>query len=147
MRLEQNTIKVSTIYHWFMSLWTYSDLRPDWAVRRQVNRRILGGRPDRSFGEWYQRFWEPEGVSREVADFIYRHIPRYSGLRFAQVLPSDRLCEDLKLPLVCWFDWELSLYEDLQQKLGIDLGEDYFDVTQFATVADLVGFVNQKFAQ
>jgi hypothetical protein len=136
---------VKRIFNWFMSLMSYTDLRPDMGLRRQINRQVLADRPQRSLSEWYRLFWEPQGVSREVADFVYGAIANYAGLKVAQVLPSDRLCEDLKLPLICWFDWELNLCEEFSHKLGVEL-EDYFDVTRFSTVADLVQFFDRQFA-
>jgi hypothetical protein len=136
---------VKRIFNWFSSLLSYADLRPDMGLRRQINRQVLADRPQRSLSEWYRLFWEPQGVSREVADFVYGAIANYAGLKVAQVLPSDRLYEDLKLPLICWFDWELNLCEEFSHKLGVEL-EEYFDVTRFATVADLVQFFDQQFA-
>lgn len=131
------------LYNGFMALRSYGELRPDLALRRRINRQVLASRPVRNWNEWYQKFWEPRGISREVATFIYRGLRKYSGLQAAQVLPSDRLTEDLKLPLICWFDWELSLCEDFQREFGCEL-EDYLDLTQFQTVADLMGFFNQQ---
>ncbi len=135
-------LKFSRFYNWFLALRSYNDLRPDLAMRRRVNRQILADRPAHTGNEWYRKFWAPRGVSREVANFIYQSLAQYSGLQWAKVLPTDRLCEDLKLPLICWFDWELSLCEDFHQEFGLEL-EDYLDVTQLNTVADLMGFFNQ----
>lgn len=135
-------LKFSRFHNWFLALRSYSDLRPDLAMRRRINRQILADRPAHTGSEWYRKFWAPRGVSREVATFIYRSLAQYSGLQWAKVLPTDRLCEDLKLPLICWFDWELSLCEDFYQEFGLEL-DDYLDVTQLNTVADLMGFFNQ----
>jgi hypothetical protein len=135
---------VKRMFNWFMSSTSYADLRPDMGLRRQINRQVLADRPQRSLSEWYRLFWEPRGVSREVVEFVYSAIANYAGLKVAQVLPSDRLCEDLKLPLICWFDWELNLVEEFSDQLGVEL-DDYFDVTRFATVADLVQFFDRQF--
>ncbi|MBE9030887.1 hypothetical protein IQ266_14215 [filamentous cyanobacterium LEGE 11480] len=138
-------LTLSRLYNWFLALWSYNDLRPDLALRRRINRQVLAARPAHKVSEWYQKFWASRGVSREVATFIYQSLAKYSGLQFAKVLPSDRLCEDLKLPLICWFDWEMSLCEDFYEEFGFEL-DDYLDVTQLKTVADLMGFFNQQVA-
>jgi hypothetical protein len=135
----------SRLYNWFLALRSYNDLRPDMGLRRQVNRQVLATRPAHSGQEWYQKFWAPQGISSEVATFLYQALAKYSGLQLAKVQPSDRLCEDLKLPLICWFDWELAICEDFHQEFGFDL-EDYFDLSQLKTVADLMGFFNQQVA-
>jgi hypothetical protein len=129
--------------NWRMTIAAYGDLSPDLGVRRRIN-QTLGNRPSRSISEWYGHFWESQGVAREVAEFVYQRVEQYSGLTFEKVLPSDRLCEDLKLPMVCWFDWELSLCDDFAQQLGIEL-EECFDLSEMTTVADLVRFFNQQF--
>jgi hypothetical protein len=138
-------LKTSRLYNWFLALRSYNDLRPDLGLRRQINRQVLATRPAHCGQDWYQKFWASQGISREVATFLYQALAKYSGLQLAKVLPNDRLCEDLKLPLICWFDWELALCEDFHQEFGFDL-EDYFDLSQLKTVADLMGFFNQQVA-
>jgi hypothetical protein len=132
---------VNRLNNWWISLTTYADLRPDLSWRRRINNK-LRNRPAHDLQDWYKRFWEPIGITREVAAFVYHQVAQYSGLCFAQVLPTDRLQEDLKLPLVCWFDWELSLSEDFSNQLGVDLDE-HLDLANFSTVSDLVIWLNQ----
>lgn len=129
--------------NWQISLAAYGDLSPDLGVRRRIN-QMLRSRPSRSISDWYRHFWEPQGIAREVAEFVYQQVGQYSGLKFEKVVPSDRLCEDLELPMVCWFDWELSLCDDFSQQLGIEL-EECFDLSELTTVADLMRFFNQQF--
>jgi hypothetical protein len=40
-------------------------------------------------------------------------------------------------------DWELCLCDDFAQQLGIEVN-DYLDSEQLVTVADLMGWLNQK---
>ena len=68
---------------------------------------------------------------------------RYSGLPFANVVPNDRLTEDLNLPLVCWFDWENELCDEFCDRFGVEI-YDRFDSHDLATVEDLVVFLNQQ---
>ncbi|NJR52376.1 MAG: hypothetical protein HC780_25180 [Leptolyngbyaceae cyanobacterium CSU_1_3] len=126
----------------FDSLNTYADMSPDLALRRRIN-RMLRDRPSRTADEWYELFWQPLSVSKEVAIFVYQQMEDYSGLHFANVLPSDRLTEDLNLPLVCWFDWELSFCESFACQFGIDLSEE-FDIYAFSTLQEFVVFLNQQ---
>lgn len=126
----------------FVSFSTYADLGPDIRMRRRVN-RALRDRPPLSPHDWYQKFWQPLGVSRQVADFVYTHLPTYSGLEIARVQPTDSLTDDLQLPLVCWFDWELSLCEDFWNCFGVDVG-GCFDSQQLLTVKELVVFLHQQ---
>ncbi|MFM2431708.1 MAG: hypothetical protein RLZZ511_2921 [Cyanobacteriota bacterium] len=145
LKLSLGQTLVARLYNCFTAWSSYSDLSPDLAMRRRVNSQVLASRPAHSGQEWYQKFWAAQGISREVAGFVYQALAKYAGLRSAQVLPHDRLCEDLKLPLISWFDWELALYEDFAQEFNLEL-EDYLDISQLKTVADLMGFLNQQVA-
>ncbi|KAM3107357.1 hypothetical protein [Phormidesmis sp. 146-35] len=126
----------------FDSLNTYADMSPDLALRKRIN-QTLRDRPSRTADEWYELFWQPLGISQEVSDFVYQQLEDYSGLHFANVLPSDRLTEDLHLPLVCWFDWEISFCEAFGGQFGIDVSEE-FDLSRFSTLQALVVFLNQQ---
>lgn len=110
---------------------------------RQCVNRELRDRPALSVDEWFLRFWQPLGVSRQVANFVYVQMAVYTGLDFTRVRPSDRLNDDLHLPLVCWFDWEFSLYEDFFADFGVDLS-DRFDPELYITVQELMLFLNQQ---
>ncbi len=92
--------------------------------------------------QWYQTFWQPLEVSNEVAEFVYQQMEAYSGLTFAYVLPSDRLTEDLSLPLVCWFDWESTLCDDFYDRFRVDISS--FSVCDLATIQEFVIFLNQQ---
>ncbi|MBL1175472.1 MAG: hypothetical protein FWK01_10150 [Pantanalinema sp. GBBB05] len=131
-----------TVKNFFQSLRSYPDLSPDLRMRRRVNRE-LRDRPALSVDEWYVRFWQPLGVSRQVAEFVYTQIATYTGLDFTRIRPSDHLHDDLHLALVCWFDWEFSLYEDFFERFGVDLS-DRFDPDLYITVQELVLFLNQQ---
>lgn len=123
-----------------LSFQTYGDLSPDLKVRRRVN-RALRDRPALTVDQWYEYFWQPHKISKEVAAFVYRYLAQYSGLQVARMIPGDRLNEDLQLPLVCWFDWELRLCEDFQQCFGVDISEcpELYDLS---TVEEFVVFLN-----
>lgn len=126
----------------FVSCSTYADLGPDLQTRRAVSRE-LGDRAPLSAEAWYEQFWHPLGVSQPVAEFVYTHMSAYSGLEFARVQPLDRLNEDLHLPLVCWFDWELSLWDDFCTCFDVDTCE-FLEMQGFSTVKELVVFLNRQ---
>ena len=126
-----------------MHLQTYPALSPDLGERQVVNRH-LKTRPPLSAQEWYIRYWTPPAVPRpmssSVIEFAYKHLKTYSGLDSGRLQPQDRLVEDLQFPLVCWFDWGLTLCDDFYEQFGIDLTET-FDETQFRTLADLIAYL------
>lgn len=124
----------------FVSCSTYADLGPDLRIRRFVNRG-LGDRAFLTAEAWYKQFWHPLGISQPVAEFVYTHMPTYCGLEFARVQPLDRLNEDLHLPLVCWFDWELSLWDDFCACFEVNPC-DCLDLQQVSTVKELVVFLD-----
>ncbi|XHX78371.1 MAG: hypothetical protein RBJ76_28785 [Stenomitos frigidus ULC029] len=126
----------------FASLRAYSDLRPDLRMRQRVN-RCLRNRPPLSANQWFEQFWQPQGINQPIVTFVYTQMQAYSGLEFARVRPHDRLNEDLYLTLVCWFDWETSFNEDFFARFDIDLG-DRFDPQNFTTVEELVIFLNHQ---
>lgn len=130
--------RLKNILHSFS---TYAELSPDVRVKQRVcqNLRL---RPAWSKEEWFEQYWRRQAISRQLSDFVYVQMQDYSGLEFARVRPDDRLVEDLQLPLVCWFDWQLSLCDDFWQVFGVDLHE-HLDLENLATVADLVFFLNQ----
>ncbi|NJP10295.1 MAG: hypothetical protein HC866_13150 [Leptolyngbyaceae cyanobacterium RU_5_1] len=127
----------------FYSLKTYADLSPDLQMRRYVNRVLRDRRPSLSASQWYEKFWQPLDVSKPISDFVYTHMQDYSGLDFSKAYPSDRLNEDLHLPLVCWFDWQLSLCQDFWDCFGVDLS-DRFNPEALFTVQELVLFLNYQ---
>lgn len=128
------------------SLQTYPLLSPDLKVREQVNQQ-LRLRACLTAEAWYIRHWTPPAVPKAfpqpLIDFVYRALGEYSGLVIGRVYPQDRLLEDLKFPLVCWFDWGLRLCEDFQAHFGVDI-TDSFDETRLITVSDLVFYLRQQ---
>lgn len=125
-----------------LGLRTYPDLSPDLGLRQRVN-QTLRSRPSRSIEESYNAFWKPLSISKEVVAFVYEHLETYSGLSFQNVVPRDRLTEDLKLALVCWADWEFDLCDDFYCRFGVDIC-DRLDLPALCTVEDLVIFLNQQ---
>jgi hypothetical protein len=134
----------------WMALKAYPDMSPDLNLRRQVNRKLLT-RPAYSVHEWYQRFWKPVGVRSDVVEFVYHILTECSGLVVGRLLPSDRMVNDLQLPLICWFDWEINCMElfwqrfepsgsrlELMDEMGLDT-----DPTTFETLQDWMLFLNQ----
>lgn len=124
------------------SVSTYADLSPDLAIRQQVN-QVLRDRPALSLDRWYERFWQPLGITKAVVAFVYSQLECYSGLEVARWHPSDRLNEDLKLTLVCWYDWDLSLYDDILDRFGVDVSE-CFDPYECTTVGDFVVLLHRQ---
>lgn len=127
------------------SLKTYDALSPDLKVRRQVN-RSLRQRPALNCEQWFQAFFQPQGITNTVASFAYTHLERYSGLEIGRVLPTDRLEQDLHWTQVCWFDWELHLYDDFWQQFGVDIS-DSLEESTLLTIKDLIAFLNRYGAQ
>ncbi len=124
------------------SLKTYGDLSPDLRLRHRVN-SALRDRLFYSSSAWYKTFWQPLEISSEIAEFVYQQMEVYSGLMSAHLLPSDRLIEDLNLPLVCWFDWEANLCDDFYDRFAVDISH-CFDLHRLSTVKELVVFLNHQ---
>ncbi len=131
--------RLKNILHSFR---TYPDLSPDLGMRRQVN-RFLRNRPALTTEEWFERYWCKRNITKKITDFVYNRMHSYTGLDFTRVRPTDRLIEDLHFPLVCWFDWQISLCDDFWHCFEVDLG-DRFDPTHFTTIEDLVIFLNDQ---
>ncbi|MBF2003329.1 MAG: hypothetical protein IGS50_19830 [Synechococcales cyanobacterium C42_A2020_086] len=128
------------------SLTTYRALSPDLRVRRQVNQR-LRRRPALSVEQWFETFYQPQGMTYSVVAFAYQQLPLYSGLDIARVLPDDHLYEDLCWAQVCWFDWQLNLCEDFCHHFGIEESDslalsDCLEKTTLFTIRDLIALLN-----
>ncbi|MBE7381893.1 MAG: hypothetical protein F6J95_010835 [Leptolyngbya sp. SIO1E4] len=130
--------------NYFRSLWTYRDLSPDEEIRRQVN-AWLQDRPKLSLEAWSNLFIQTKGtpLSQSLLAFIYRQLQEYSGLDVGRIRATDRLIEDLRLPLVCWFDWPNQLCDDFFEMFQVDISDE-FDESLLETVADLVWFLNRR---
>lgn len=124
------------------SLRTYQTLSPDMRFRQHVNQR-LRQRPYLNLDEWFESFWKSEHILKATAEFVYSTVASYSGLKFAYVLPEDRLEEDLCWTHVCWFDWELVFFDDVNVHFGVDIS-DRFHLEKIHTIADLVRFLDQQ---
>jgi hypothetical protein len=133
------------IQSFWASASSYADMRPDFGLRNTINRTLDSQRASLTGEEWFERFWRPRGISKQIVDFVYERLGEYSGLRWGLTVPSDRLLEDLQLPLVCWFDWELSFCDDLAQQLGIQL-EDPSLLGEVETVEEFLTLLHRKFA-
>jgi hypothetical protein len=105
--------------------------------------QLLRNRPALSAKEWFEKFWQSKAISQQVADFAYIYMQKYTGLEFSRVQPNDRLSEDLAIPAVCWFEWEVYFCEDFYERFGRDLS-DRFDPQTFYTVEELVVFLNHQ---
>ncbi len=119
---------------------TAADLGPDFQVRQQIS-QLLRDRRSLSLDEWFDSFWHHRGISKPLVTFIYIHLEKYSGLKVAKFRPNDHLEHDLKLTMVCWFDWHLTFCEDFCQCFGVDLS-DRLDPRDFCTLEELVIFLN-----
>ncbi|WP_204140987.1 hypothetical protein [Halomicronema sp. CCY15110] len=130
--------------NYFRSLRTYHDLSPDAGIRRRINVQ-LSRRPALPLEDWSSLFPDMATgqVSKRLLAFIYEQLPVYSGLEISQIRPSDRLIEDLQLPLVCWFDWPHQLCCDFYETFQIDIFEE-FDESLLETIGDLVCFLQQQ---
>jgi hypothetical protein len=130
--------------NYFRSFQTYRDLSPDAGIRRQVNVQ-LRERSSLSLEEWSRLFPQvlSSDLSKQLLAFIYAKFPDYSGLEVGRLRPSDRLIQDLQLPLVCWFDWPHQLCDDFYETFQVDIIEE-FDESMLETVGDLVWFLHQR---
>lgn len=130
--------------NYLRSLQTYRDLSPDVGIRRRIN-VCLSKRPALALDQWSALFSQVEDdeLSKQVILFIYVQLPIYSGLEVGRLRPSDRLIEDLQLPLVCWFDWPNQLCCDFYDQFHVDISE-VFDESLLETVGDLVDFLYQQ---
>jgi hypothetical protein len=146
----------------WQALRSYSDMSPDLKLRRRVNRSLLN-RPDYAMNEWHQRFWRPLGIRIEVVEFVYQSLAKYSGLVVGRLVPSDRMVADLQLPLICWFDWEMTCMDAFWQQFDPtgsaveaidghlqeidpqdgDINDASCDPTTFETLNDWMIFLNQ----
>lgn len=113
------------------------------ALRRRVNQQ-LRHRPRLSSATWSSLFFEigSEAISPSLLSFIYTQLKTYSGLETGRIRPSDRLIEDLRFPLVCWFDWSSQLCDDFYNTFQVDISDE-FDESLLKTVSDLVCFLNR----
>ena len=139
----------------WQAITAYSDMSPDLKLRRRVNQSLLN-RPEYAVNEWHQRFWRPLGIRLEVVEFVYQSLAESSGLTVGRLVPSDRMVTDLQLPLICWFDWEMTCMEAFWQQFDptgsmveaiathdSDMNDDSCDPTTFETLNDWMIFLNQ----
>ncbi|MEM7772575.1 MAG: hypothetical protein AAF327_18945 [Cyanobacteria bacterium P01_A01_bin.37] len=124
------------------SLITYQTLSPDSRFRRHVS-QWLQQRPHLTCDQWFETFWQSENISRLTTEFVYHAFESYSGLQFAYVIPDDRLEDDLFWTHVCWFDWEINFFADVEAQFHVDIS-DCFLYEKICTIADLVRFLDQK---
>lgn len=127
------------------SVQTYSDLSPDLDVRQQVNRHLRRRRALK-IEAWCSAFHQATAAQPSLLQFIYVVFQQYSGLDFSRVRPQDRLIEDLRFPLVCWFDWTTHFCDDFIAQFGVDLS-DSFDEAEFSTLAEVIIFLQAQVAQ
>jgi hypothetical protein len=127
------------------SLQTYADLSPDATIRRQVNGRLKQTRSALTLEAWMATFQKVLGrpMLPALGQFLFEELGHYSGLEVGCLRPSDRLIEDLHLPLVCWFDWPHQFCEDFLDAFQIDLSEE-FDEAEFETLQELVAFLQKQ---
>jgi hypothetical protein len=128
--------------NFLLNISTYTDLRADLHIRQQVN-ELLRTRPALTLEEWFEFFWRSRGIAKPVIVFVYTHLEKYSGLQISRVKPSDHLEKDLKLTLVCYFDWHLNLCDDFFNWFGVDISENW-ELYQLSTVEEFVKFLNSK---
>lgn len=133
-----------SVINYLKTLRAYRDLSPDVGIRHRVN-ACLEERPSLSLEDWSRLFKKSEThpPSSQLLSFIYAKLPDYSGLDVGRLRPEDRLIEDLKIPLVCWFDWPNQLCDDFYETFQVDIAEE-FDESLLETVAELVWFLNQR---
>ncbi len=125
-----------------ISVSTYADLSPDLRIRQRV-RRLLRGRAHLAPQEWYATHWQPLKICPALSDFLFSQLVQQTKLDIGRVLPGDRLVADLSLPLICWFDWEMTFAEAFYHQFGVDLGEG-FSIAPFETVEEWMLFLHRQ---
>jgi hypothetical protein len=128
--------------NWFYSLRSYTALRPDLAVRRRVV-RSLQHRPSLSPQEWFYTHGKSLGISEAIVNFADQQFEHYSGLPFGKLLPGDRLEADLHWTQVCWFDWDLSLYDDMARAFDVFPEGDVEEILG-GTLGDVLVWLTQQ---
>ncbi|MEB3211028.1 MAG: hypothetical protein VKL39_06715 [Leptolyngbyaceae bacterium] len=123
------------------SLITYQTLSPDSRCRRQVSQWLQQRHPLTS-KQWFEAFWQTENILEITTDFVYHAFSSYSGLPFAYVIPEDRLEEDLCWTNVCWFDWEMTFFLDVETQFQMDIS-GHFHYEKTTTIAEIVHFLDQ----
>jgi hypothetical protein len=142
-QLTASQLKVGSLNNWISSISAYSDMSPDMSMRRQVN-AAMKARPRQALSlfAWCKTFCSYD-QARPVLSFMYQYFAEYSGLEFGRVRPSDDLNDDLRFPMVCWFDWSITFCEDFYQRFGLDLS-DRFDEADFDTIGELAAFLIEQ---
>ncbi|MEM6254941.1 MAG: hypothetical protein AAF821_18650 [Cyanobacteria bacterium P01_D01_bin.156] len=125
------------------SLQTYQDMSPDLAIRHQVNQVLRNRRRLLSSDAWCKECHRITQAQLSTLLFIYRTLGTCSGLELGRVRPQDHLINDLKFPLICWFDWSLSFCDEVSHHFGVDIS-DTFDETEYNTIADLIYFLDNR---
>lgn len=123
------------------SIQTYQDMSPDLTIRHQVNQFLRQHRRALSTEAWCDECQRATQSQRQTLLFIYRSLEAYSGIEFNRVRHHDHLVDDLQFPMVCWFDWSMTFCDDVVAHFGVDIS-DCFDETRFATLADLITFLD-----
>jgi len=124
----------------WMAIQAYSDLSPDQGLRRRIRRSHRNRSLYQSL-EWHNRFWKPLGIRSDLSEFVYEALSACSGLEAGRLLPNDRLIEDLRLPLLCWFDWEMVWTEQFFDRFGLD-SHWVIDVSEFQTLQEFMVGLN-----
>lgn len=125
-----------------ISCQTYNDLSPDLGLRKKVNQTLLK-RPALTSDDWFEIFFQTQGIEKPIVEFVYLSLAKYSGLDLQRVRPSDRLDEDLQLSLICWFDWSLQFCEDFYRNFGIDISL-HLDLSALSTIEELILFLHYQ---
>lgn len=128
---------------WCKALWYWSQFgrAPNpWARNRVLAR--LSARPDLSKLEWFERHWQPRGISPTVVDHVYERFHSYSGLPMGRVLPADRLLGDLEFGDVCWSDWDADHFEDFKRAFGIEIATNYPEVDSETTFEQILKYLD-----
>jgi hypothetical protein len=136
-------LMIGELNNWISSVSAYSDMSPDVSVRRQVN-AAMKARPRQALSlvAWCKTFCSND-QAWPVLSFVYQYFAQYSGLEFGRVRPSDTLNDDLRFPIVCWFDWSITFCEDFYQRFSLDLS-DRFDEADFETIGELINFLIEQ---
>lgn len=109
-------------------------------------RRRFAGRDVPPFGQWYDRHYgDPDSLPPEQVRALLEMFAEEIGIKRTQLLPGDRLHEDLSLGSrfaldESWLEWSAEL-----QELSADFGGPELDLRpEWATLDDLIrGVIGQ----
>jgi hypothetical protein len=116
----------------------FSGFAPDMGLLREVN-ESFSGREALAKPEWISSVSGSLSCTPLHAEFVYDFLEA-RGFRAAQLLPSDRLDEDLRFRGTMWGDWDFDFKQEAARLASRRVNKEFENqVERASTVGDLVG--------